>query len=151
MITARLHKVFPLSEKWWLSSINGLGVVNYQQKSFLNQLYLGREVPGEEPFFEIMGLRYMELPITAFATTGLQLRTQVNKSSFVGLTYNALWHASSEFAFFSKEKGEYRSDWIHGLGLELGALTALGPLRFTTEYNLNLARFNFSFSAGYRF
>ncbi|MEZ4990941.1 MAG: patatin-like phospholipase family protein [Saprospiraceae bacterium] len=153
MITARLHKVFPLGSHWSLSWINGAGLVNYRQRSFLNQLYIGREVPGEEPFFEVMGLRYMELPVTAFATSGLQVRTRLAGSYFVGLTYNALWYASSERQFLSdgNHLGEYTSDWFHGLGLELGALSALGPLRLTTEYNLDLGRFNFSMTLGYRF
>lgn len=153
MITARLHKVFPLNDKWWLSWINGAGIVNYQQRTFLNQLYLGREVPGEELFFEIQGLRYMELPVTAFASTGLQLRTRLTKSFFLGLTYNTLWHASSEYQFFpdALESGDYTYDWYHGLGLELGGLTTFGPLRLTSEYNLDLGRFNFSMTVGYRF
>lgn len=153
MITARLHKVFPLSENWWLSWINGAGAVNYRQRTFLNQLFLGREVPGEELFFEIMGLRFMEMPVTVFASTGLQLRTSVTRNTFVGLTYNGLWHASSEFRFFpgAANSGDYVSGWFNGLGLELGGLTPFGPLRFTTEYNLNLGRFNFSLTAGYRF
>lgn len=153
MITARLHKVFPLNKNWWLSTINGVGVVNYRQRSFLNQLYIGREVPGEEPFFEVMGLRYMELPTTAFATSGLQLRTRLNNSTFLGLTYNALWHASSEFQILGDAdgRGAFTTDWMHGLGLELGALSPFGPLRLTTEYNLGLGRFNFSMTLGYRF
>lgn len=153
MITARLHKVFPLSKNWWLSWLNGAGLVNYQQKTFLNQLYLGREVPSEELFFEVMGLRFMELPVTAFASTGLQMRTRLTRNSFIGLTYNTLWHASSEFQLLSNaaERGAFSSQWFHGVGLELGALSALGPLRFTAEYNLDIGRFNFSMTAGYRF
>jgi hypothetical protein len=153
MITARLNKVFPMGKRWWLSWINGAGVANYRQRSFLNQLFLGREVPGEELFFEIMGLRFMELPVTAFASTGLQLRTRLSRSTFIGLTYNTLWHASSESRFFpgALESGAYTSSWFNGLGLELGGLTTFGPLRFTTEYNLEIGRFNFSMTAGYRF
>ena len=153
IITARLHKVFPLGKNWWISWINGAGAVNYRQRTFLNQLYLGREVPGEELFFEIMGLRFMEMPVTAFVSTGLQLRTRLTRSSFLGLTYNGLWHATSETRFFpgALESGNYVSDWFNGIGLELGALTTFGPLRFTTEYNLDLGRFNFSMTAGYRF
>lgn len=153
VITARLHKVFPLGKNLWLSWINGAGIVNYRQRTFLNQLFIGREVPGEELFFEVMGLRYMELPLTAFASTGLQLRTRLTRTSFIGLTYNALWHASSESRFFPNalDDGTYTADWFNGLGVELGALTPFGPLRFTTEYNLELGRFNFSMTAGYRF
>lgn len=153
IITARLHKVFPLGKNWWISWINGAGAVNYRQRTFLNQLYLGREVPGEELFFDIMGLRFMEMPVTAFVSSALQLRTRLTRSSFLGLTYNGLWHASSETRFFpgALESGNYVSDWFNGIGLELGALTTFGPLRFTTEYNLDLGRFNFSMTAGYRF
>ncbi|MBX2871717.1 MAG: BamA/TamA family outer membrane protein, partial [Saprospiraceae bacterium] len=154
VLTARLHKVFPLNENWWLSWINGAGLINYKQRSFINQLFLGREVPGEESFFEIMGLRYMEQPTTAFGSTAFRLRRRISKSStFAGFTYNALWHASSEFQFLSKAdlRGAYTSDWFHGLGLEIGALTTFGPIRLTSEYNLNIGRFNFSLFAGYRF
>ncbi|PHN04775.1 patatin-like phospholipase family protein [Flavilitoribacter nigricans] len=153
MITARLHKVFPLGKNWWLSWLNGAGAVNYRQQAFLNQLYLGRELPNEEQFFEIIGLRFMELPVTAFASTGLQLRTRLTRSTFIGLTYNTLWYASSEGRFFpgALDSGNYLSDWTNGVGLELGGLTPFGPLRFTTEYNLELGRFNFSMTAGYRF
>lgn len=153
VILARLHKVFPMGDHWWLSWINGAGAVNYRQRSFLNQLYLGREVPGEELFFEIMGLRYMEMPVTAFASSGLQLRRRLSRNTFLGFTFNTLWHATSEFRFFptALESGAYTSGWFNGLGLELGGLTPIGPLRLTTEYNLDLGRFNFSMTAGYRF
>lgn len=153
VITGRLHKAFPLGKWWTLSWGNGAGLVNYRQKTFINQLFLGREVPGEEPFFEIMGLRFMELPVTAFVSSGLQLRSRLNKSTFAGLSYNALWYAITENQFLADDpqRGNYSSNWMHGLGLELGALTTFGPLRLTTEYNLDLGRFNFSMTLGYRF
>jgi NTE family protein len=153
MIIARLHKVFPLNKNWWISWNNGAGLVNYRRRSFLNQLFIGRDVPGEDPFFEVMGLRHMEQPATAFASSGLQLRTRMTKSLFLGLTYNALWYARSEFEILgdSRTLGEFTDDWMQGVGLELGALSAFGPLRLTTEYNLDLGRFNFSMTLGYRF
>lgn len=154
VIGGRLHKVFSLGSNFYLNWINSGGISNYQDPVFLNLLFLGREVPGEEPFFEVMGLRYMEQPATAFATTGLQLRTEVGKANFIGLTYNVLWYALTDYPIltdpFNTER--YTSyGWMNGLGLELGSLTTLGPIRFTTEYNLELNRFNLSMTLGYRF
>lgn len=149
----RLNKVFDLGRNLYLSWINSGGISHYQDQAFINLLFLGRDVPGEESFFEIMGLRYMEQPATAFLSTGVQLRTEVGQNNFIGLTYNALWYTITDFPFLSDpfNRDRYDFDWHNGIGLELGSLTTLGPVRFTTEYNLELGRFNFAMTLGYRF
>ena len=42
-------------------------------------------------------------------------------------------------------------DRIAGLGIEAGLLTRVGPIKFTSEYNLNSNQINFSLLLGYQF
>ncbi len=141
----KLHKAFSLSPKWWFDFSLGGAWSQTKNDHLLQRFYIGRSVPENFRFFEVYGYQQTELMPTAFAFSRLQLRTEIKENYFVALGYNyGKWSTDPT----SKKiiAGE-----INGLGLELGAITPLGPLRFTSEYNLNYKRFNFSFFAGYRF
>jgi hypothetical protein len=90
-------------------------------------------------------LAQTELSVSRFAYSRLQLRTEIGNKNFVGIGYNF-----GGYQLVRRERIR-TEDTFHGLGVELGTITTLGPLRFTTEYNLDYQRFNFTFRAGYRF
>lgn len=151
MITGRLNKIFPISDDLVFQLRLTGGLINYRQRNFINLLYLGRTQPGQDRFFEVYGLRYMEQPVTSFGLMGLGLRLEVGNDNFIGLHTNGGWYTLSDFNLIVEEGvlTRDRTEGIFsGLGLELGSLTPLGPLRFTTEYNIERSRFNFSLHAG---
>ncbi|MCB0638977.1 MAG: patatin-like phospholipase family protein [Lewinella sp.] len=154
LLAARYHRVVPLHRRWWLDLRAGLGVVNYRERHLLNLFYLGREMPGQYRTFELYGLRLMEQPSSGFGYGGLQLRTEIGQRNFIGLGYNWGYYVLSDYGFIS-EGGNFQEPetkgYFQGVGLELGSLTTLGPLRLTVEYNPDRRRMNYSFYAGYRF
>lgn len=154
LVAAKGHKIMELAPRWWVEASGGVGVVNYRQRHLLNLFYLGRELPMQQRHFEVYGLRLMEQPASAFGYGGLKVRTEVGQRNYVGLGYNLGYYLLSEYGFINEGGSFQRPETegrFHGLGLELGSLTPIGPVRLTAEYNLDRRRFNFSFYAGYRF
>lgn len=145
LLGGKLHKAFSISSKLWLDFSLGAGASRINRDHLLQRFYLGREAPENPRFFEVYGFQQTELMPSAFGYGRLQLRTQIGQSNYIGIGYNyGLWTINDN-------TNPIEEGTISGLGLELGSITPLGPLRFTAEYNLEFERFNFSFFAGYRF
>jgi len=141
----RLNKAFRLVSRWWVDWSVGGGAFFSARDHLLNRFYLGRAAPAQERFFEVYGLAQTELSVSRFAYTRVQIRTELGRNNFVGIGYNF-----GGYQLVRQERVR-REDDFQGIGLELGTITPLGPLRFTTEYNIDYQRFNFTFRAGYRF
>jgi len=145
LIGGKLHKAFTLSSKFWLDFSLGAGASRINKDHLLQRFYIGRQAPGNPRFFEVYGFQQTELMPSAFGYGRLQLRTQIGQNNYVGLGYNhGFWKIEDDNTVGSE-------GLISGIGLELGSITPLGPIRFTTEYNVVYERFNFSFFTGYRF
>lgn len=140
-----LHKAFNLTAEWWLDFSLGAGLSRVGNNHLLKRFYLGRSVPDNKRFFEVYGYLQSELMATQFGYSRLQLRHRIAKKYFIGLGYNY-----GKWVLPDENNVEQIGD-INGLGLELGNLTPLGPVRLTAEYNIKQNRFNFSFFLGYRF
>lgn len=144
-IGGKVHKAFQLGKGFWLDASAGAGHTQIAQPHFLQQFYLGREIPANNRFYEVYGFRLSELPVTTFGYGRLQLRAEIGQDNYLGLGYNRGAYAQ----IIDQEvlsDGEFQA-----LGVEMGTVTALGPIRFTAEYNIDFERFNFSFFTGYRF
>ena len=140
-----LHKAFNIAPKWWLDFSLGAGYSILQKDHLLQRFYLGRSVPDNTRFFEVYGFQQSELMATQFGYGRLQFRHQLAGKYFIGLGYNY-----GKWLLQNNDSPDNKGD-INGIGLELGSMTPLGPVRFTTEYNVDYNRFNFSFFLGYRF
>lgn len=144
-IGGKVHKAFQFGEHWWLDASAGAGHTQITQAHLLQQFYLGREIPANNRFFEVYGLRISELPVTSFGYGRLQLRTEIGQENYLGLGYN--YGAYAQIV----DEEQLSEGTFQAVGAELGTVTTIGPIRFTAEYNLDFERFNFSFFAGYRF
>lgn len=145
MAGAKTRKVFRLSPKSYLDFAASGGVMVDQNDHPLNRFYLGRSAPRYDRYFQVYGLALAERPASVFGYGLLQYRREVGKDKFIGLGYNA------GYSWLTNYRRLLTEGSFHGLGLELGAITALGPVRFTMEYNFDYERLNFTFFAGYRF
>ena len=130
------------------------GYIRRTENNFLNRFYLGRALPHEISHVEFMGLRYMEMPVSAYAMGQFKLQIEPFKDIFTSLIYNTARYSLKEF----KEEGGFvtnevisKTGDLHGAGIELGWLTRLGPAVFTTEYNFQQERLNFSLHIGHLF
>lgn len=144
-IGGKVHKAFQLGQHWWLDASAGAGHTQLEQLHFLQQFYLGREIPANNRFYEVYGLRLSELPVTSFGFGRIQFRAELGADNYLGLGYNY-----GAYAQIVDDK-RLLNGTFQAVGTELGTVTPLGPLRFTAEYNIDFKRFNFSFFAGYRF
>jgi NTE family protein len=145
MAGGKVHKAFQISKHLWFDATAGAGHSQVTQDHELLRFYLGREIPNQNRFYEIYGYRISELAVSTFGYGRVQLRGEIGKNNYLGLGYN---QGISALIIDGEVLNENN---FQGLGLELGSLTPLGPLRLTAEYNLDFERFNFSFFAGYRF
>lgn len=145
LLGGKMHKAFSLKPYLWFDWSLAAAWSETKEDHFLQQFFLGREVVENPRFFEVYGYNLTELNVTSFAYSRVQLRTQIAGSNYIGLGYNyGRWEDKNLAGTTTKGN-------INGIGLELGKITQLGPIRFTTEYNIDYERFNFSFFAGYRF
>ncbi|MEZ4987040.1 MAG: patatin-like phospholipase family protein [Saprospiraceae bacterium] len=144
-VGGKMHKAFSVASNWWIDTYVGLGHNDYRDDHLLQRFYLGREVPESRRFFEVYGYRLSELNVSTFAFLRLQLRRQIGSANYIGVGYNPGYYAQ----VVNREVLE--EGFFDGIGMELGRITPLGPLRLTIEYNTAYQRFNYSFFAGYRF
>ncbi|WP_367390344.1 patatin-like phospholipase family protein [Lewinella sp. LCG006] len=144
-IGGKVHKAFQLGKHLWLDATAGAGHSQMTEDHPLLRFYLGREIPNHNRFYELYGFRLSEQRISTFGFGRLQLRAEIGSNNYLAIGYN---QGLSALLVGGEVLEENK---LSGLGLELGSVTPLGPLRFTAEYNLDSERFNFSFFAGYRF
>lgn len=154
LFTARGSKVFPFGEQVVLEAGLAGGFVNNQERSLVNLLYLGRALPGQMRFFDVYGLRFMELPVTSFGQAQAKLRVEVGQDNFIALGANYLRFEQREYSLVlndSRRTIEQTDGDLTALALELGSLTPFGPILLSTEYNVQLRRVNVALHAGYYF
>lgn len=147
-------KVFPMWKRGFLDFFMAGGARQFPQYDFSNLYYLGREMPLENDKFEIYGLRHMEVPASIFGSARLHYRHELGVNNFIGLGYQHSYFVQSELGaldYFEATENYIDRGHLNGIGLEVGSLTRLGPLRFTVEYGLESESFNASFFAGWRF
>ncbi|MEL6972219.1 MAG: patatin-like phospholipase family protein [Bacteroidota bacterium] len=144
-IGGKVHKAFQLGQHLWFDGSAGAGHTQIKQPHFLQQFYLGREIPANNRFYEVYGFRLSELAITTFGYARFQMRAELGENNYLSLGYN--------YGAYAQIVNEERllEDDFHGIGVEVGTVTPLGPVRFTAEYNVDFERFNYSFFVGYRF
>lgn len=133
--------------------ING-GYTQFVENNYFHRFYLGRELPNEKTHINFSGLRYMELPVSAFATGSGKVQIEVAKEIFTTLSFNGGYYEQKRKAIEGgvvSNKKITNSDYIYGLGLELGMVTRLGPITFSTEYNINQKDLNFYLHVGHEF
>jgi NTE family protein len=155
-VMARLqyNKVFPVEEKFAIKWYNDAGVIFSEEDNYLNLFYLGRAIPSELTHVEFVGLDFAELPVTAYALTGLKLRYEPKTNIFTSLLFNYGYYET--LPYISSLKGntittKAVNKKIVGMGGELGFITPIGPGSMTMEYNLEEKRVNFSLHLGYFF
>ena len=150
--------ILPVGDRLAVQWYNHAGLVEFRESdlpnNFLNLFYLGRSIPEESSHVEFFGLDYMELPVSSYWLSGLRMRAEVQKNVFGSLLVNYGQYKADTYQRIVEEEIELipaESDNILGLGLELGFVSALGPGRFSAEYNLNESRVNFALHLGYFF
>ena len=144
-VGAKVHKAFQLGQHLWFDASAGAGHTQIDQPHFLQQFYLGREIPANYRFYEVYGFRISELAATSFGYGRVQLRAELGENNYLGIGYNY-----GVYAQIVNEERLFEDDF-QAVGAEVGTVTPLGPIRFTAEYNIDFERFNFSFYTGYRF
>jgi NTE family protein len=154
MLRLLVDKAFPLSKE--LSAVFGLhgGYIGNVENNYLHRFYLGKSLVNEMSHVEFYGLRYMEIPVTAFVFGQAKLQAEIVQDVFATFIFNGGYYESKSFkteGAVVSNKVLTEKDYLYGLGLELGTITRLGPLTFSTEYNLKLNRMNFFFHIGHDF
>ena len=154
VLDGQFSLALPLNDQFTFQWYNYGGYMNFKnENNFVNLFYLGRRLPRENNNFPFYGLRYMELPVNQFAYSGLKFQYEPWTNYFISLAFNYGWYKADTFSFVDDDEIQIYNSWedqIGGLGLELGMLTRVGPVRFTTEYNLDAKRFNLTFLLGYQ-
>ncbi len=154
LYSADFVKVIPFGKRFAMEVFGAGATLNYRERNLINLFFLGRAVPNQLHFNEFYGLRYMEQPASSYGYLGLKIRQEISRNSFVALGFNYGRFEAETYSITSTDgdifKESTESD-IWGLGLELGSITPLGPIRFTAEYNPELGRMNFSLHGGYYF
>ncbi|MEM8909710.1 MAG: hypothetical protein AAGD05_17815, partial [Bacteroidota bacterium] len=113
-----------------------------------------RAIPYEGNHFPFMGLRYMELPASRFAYSGLRLQYEPFDDRFISLSVNYGYYEVKPYSFvFDEEPTSVPTTEgrIGGMALGLGILTPIGPANFNSEYNFETNNFNFNLRLGYAF
>ena len=153
MIKFEYQKVFAIDKKFAMHWYNDAGYSVFTESNLLQLFYLGRNIPYENNTSNFFGLDYMELPAHRYAISGMKFRIEPVKDVFGSLVFNAAYFDLSEFEDeqVSMIPDEDRKGFIYGAGLELGAMTIVGPTYFTTEYNFKMRNLNFSFHLGFVF
>jgi len=145
----RLHKRFTLH--WY----NYAGHQEFKnENNLINLFYIGRSIPYEGNHFPFAGFRYMELPASRFAYSGLRLQYEPWNGRFISLSFNQGYYQVKPYSFVFDEEPTLipkTEGNISGMGLGLGILTPIGPALFNTEYNFITEKFNFNLRLGYAF
>lgn len=155
LIRAHFNKIFPLGRRIALEwGVDG-GALSYANNNLLNLFYLGRSIPHENNFVEFVGFDYMEQPATAYVFSGLKFRFEPKTNFFISTTVNYGYYDVQDFLAVIEEGTIIErlsdTDNILGIGLELGAMTPLGPMQLRSEYNVLTKKPNFALHLGYVF
>nr|AWJ66302.1 hypothetical protein [uncultured bacterium] len=130
------------------------GYTRRAENNYLQRFYLGRSLANEWSHVEMAGLRYMELPVSSYIAGQFKLQIEPATEFFTSLLFN---YVDYTLETLRVDEGVVTNeviterDNLYGVGIELGMLTRLGPAAFTTEYNVNGKRFNFSLHIGHTF
>lgn len=155
MLIGRHKTILPLGKSTALLLGASGGFVNHEQFTLLNALYLGRALPQEPQYFNVLGQRFMELPVSGFFSARTGLRFEVGVDNFIGLHYQFGQYALTEGLLVRGSRPYLNPDRVvtrfQGFALELGSSTILGPVKFFTEYNPDLGRLNYNIHFGYLF
>lgn len=156
LITAEYRQQLPLGDRWSGSYELTGGFVQHQRRNYLNQLFLGRPLPGEPLFFNAFGKRHMEEAVSGFAAATLGLRCEIGRDNFVGLYYQEGRFARTEDELLLLESDALlnparENRVLRGLGLAVGSITFAGPIRVNAEYDLTDGSANFNLHFGYYF
>ena len=154
-IQIRAHKAIPV----WESSAAILGILggytHLTENNYFNRFYLGRALYSESSHIDFAGLNYMELPVSRFVQAHGKWQMEISKSVFLSLLYNTAYYQVKSYPLLENGllsgKEHTESDFLHGIAIELGAMTRLGPATFSTEYNFGLRRLNVFLHMGYDF
>lgn len=154
LVRTYFGRVFPVSKKFAIKWGVDAGISAYANNNFLTLFYLGRSIPYENNFVEFAGFAYMERPATAYAFTSLKMRFEPKSNLFTSLIVNYGYYDVKNF-LVTDEAGTTESDSsrdpIFGAGLELGYMTALGPIKLDGQYNFLTNQSNFALHMGYFF
>jgi NTE family protein len=154
MLGLKFSKAFSVTKRASLVfEVNG-GYTQFVENNYFHRFYLGRLLPNEKTHFNFSGLRYMEMPVSAFVLGSGKVQIEVVKEIFTTLIFNGGYYEQKTKAIEGgvvSNKTITESDYIYGLGLELGMVTRLGPITFSTEYNINQNNLNFYFHVGHDF
>ncbi len=148
-------QIFRLHSRWTLRWNNRAGIAWLDSApEFNNLFYLGRAIPYESRFVDFTGLALMELPVDRYAFTGLRLQVEPLLDKYISVDYNVGYARQPEFSILEEDGLVTLEEWedlLSGIGLELGAYTAIGPISLRGEYNFISTNLNFIFHLGYVF
>ncbi len=150
----QMSKAFPIGKK--VTPILGADAAwtRLAENNFFNRFYLGRALPFERSHIEFIGLRYMEQPASAYALAQIKVQVEPYAGYFTSLVFNSAYYNLQRIAVNNNTLGATvfnNWDYTHGIGLELGMESRLGPVVFSAEYNLVELRSNFAFHLGHWF
>ncbi|MEM9820655.1 MAG: patatin-like phospholipase family protein [Bacteroidota bacterium] len=155
ILDAQFSQAFRLHRRFTLLWYNYAGYQEFKnENNLINLFYIGRPIPYEGNHFPFAGLRYMELPASRFAYSGLRLQYEPWDDRFISLSFNHGYYQVEPYSFVLDEATTLvptTEGNISGMGLGLGILTPIGPALFNTEYNFITERFNFNLRMGYAF
>jgi len=153
-VIGQYDRAISIHDRFTMHWYNAAGYANYSDSDFLNLFYLGRDLPYEEVQTFFAGLRYMEQPANYFGLTGVKFQWEIWKNQFLTAMYN--------YGYFNLENFNYNSPDIavpvldteghlHGIGLEAGMVTQLGPIRVRGEYLFDSQQLSAVLMLGYTF
>lgn len=155
VISGQFSQAFKLNKRYTLLWYNYGGLQEYKnENNLINLFYIGRSIPYEGNHFPFAGLRYMELPASRFAYSGLRLQYEPFIGKFVSFSFNYGYYKVKPYSFLLNDEFTEiptTEGRISGIGLGLGLLTSIGPANLNTEYNLETNKFNVNLRLGYAF
>jgi len=154
MLGLNISKAFSLSKRMSLMLAADGGYTQFTENNYFHRFYLGRLLPNEKTHVNFSGLRYMETPVSAFAIGSGKMQIEVAKEIFTTLIFNGGYYELKTKAVeggVASNKTITETEYIYGLGLELGMVTRLGPIVFSTEYNIGQENLNFYLHVGHEF
>lgn len=155
LVRAYFNRVFPVSKRFAVEWGVDSGISAYANNNFLNLFYLGRGISYENNFVEFAGFDYMERPVTAYVFSAVKLRFEPKQDIFASAIINYGYYDVKNFLRAGStgmmQEGTSSRDRIFGTGVELGAMTVFGPVKFDAQYNFRTRLPNFALHIGYVF
>ncbi len=154
----KASRIFPMGERFAIRWHGDAGITSFDgganANNYLSQFYLGRDIPRELSQVEFVGLDYMEQVASEYWLSGLKLRTEIFSKVYASALLNFGQYKARSYKViddgFTLLVPE-SSDYLLGMGAEVGFVTPAGPGRLGMEYNARNKSMNYVLHLGYLF